>query len=172
VHENSTAFLALFSKTLGFVRLAVLQIDDYEFRCSVLITRLVWPAQVSRLAILFSEEGQVAMARPLEEIARRDRRWFRAHPERQYRCRSPAPGELDRYGSGHCLIIAIRHIGRGHLAYQPVILEGQLANDEKSAGILFALAAKHPEPIPTVGEREVRRWRFVVESRRPPARPQ
>jgi hypothetical protein len=112
------------------------------------------------------------MARPLEEIARRDRRWFRAHPERRYRCRSPSPGELDRCGSGQGLIIAIRHIGCGHLAYQPVIVEGQLANDERSAGILFALAAKHPEPIPTVGECEVRRWRFVLESRRPPARPQ
>jgi hypothetical protein len=104
------------------------------------------------------------MARPLEEIARRDRRWFRAHPERQFRCRSPAPGELDRYGWSQFLVVAIRHIGRGHLVYQPLIFEGQLASDEKSAGILFALAAKHPGPIPTVGEREVHRWRFIFES--------
>jgi hypothetical protein len=70
------------------------------------------------------------------------------------------------------LIIAIRQIGRGHLAYQPVIFEGQLPGDEKSAGILFALAAKHPDPIPTVGEREVCRWRFVLESLRSPVRRQ
>jgi hypothetical protein len=112
------------------------------------------------------------MVRPLEEIARHDRRWFRAHPERQYRCRSPALGELDRYACCQSLIIAVRHIGRGHLAYQPVIFEGQLASDEKSAGVLFALAAKHPDPIPTIGEREMRRWRFVLESLRPPVRPQ
>jgi hypothetical protein len=86
----------------------------------------------------------IAMVRPLEEIARRDRRWFRAHPERQYRCRSPALGELDRYACCQSLIITVRHIGRGHLAYQPVIFEGQLASDEKSAGVLFALAAKTP----------------------------
>jgi hypothetical protein len=114
------------------------------------------------------------MAQQVDEIARRDRRWFRARPERQYRCRSPAAGELDLYGCNESrrLIIAIRHIGHGHLAYQPVIFEGQLPSDEKSAGVLFALAAKHPDPIPTVGEREVRRWRFVLESLRLPVRRQ
>jgi hypothetical protein len=138
----------------------------------VLFSSPAWCGRlVSRLATpLFAGHG--AMVDPLDEIARRDRRWFRAHPERQFRCRSPAPGELDRYACSQFLIIAIRHIGRGYLAYQPVIFEGQLASDEKSAGILFALAAKHPEPVPTVGELEVRRWRFVLESRRPPARPQ
>jgi hypothetical protein len=116
----------------------------------------------------------ITMAQQVDEIARRDRRWFRARPERQYRCRSPAPGELDLYecSESRRLIIAIRHIGRGHLAYQPVIFEGQLPSDEKSAGVLFALAAKHPDPIPTVSEREVCRWRFVLESLRLPVRRQ
>jgi hypothetical protein len=41
---SSTAFSAVFSKTLGFISLAALHIDDYEFRCPVLITRFVWPA--------------------------------------------------------------------------------------------------------------------------------
>jgi hypothetical protein len=50
---NSTEFSAIFGKTLGFIRLAALDIQDYEFRCSVLITRLVWLALVSRLATLF-----------------------------------------------------------------------------------------------------------------------
>jgi hypothetical protein len=107
---------------------------------------------------------EITMAHPLEEIVRLDRRWFRAHRERQYRCRLPAPGELDRYACNQLLIIAIRHMGGGHLAYQPVIFEAQMPTDEKSAGILFALAAKNPDPIPTVPEREMRRWRFILES--------
>jgi hypothetical protein len=116
----------------------------------------------------------ITMAQQVDEIARRDRRWFRAHPERQYRCRSPAPGELDLYecSESRRLIIAIRHIGRGHPRVSAGYLEGQLPSDEKSAGILFAVAAKHPDPIPTVGEREVRRWRFVLESLRSPVRRQ
>jgi hypothetical protein len=34
------------------------------------------------------------MARPLDEIVRLDRRWFRAHPETRYHCRALDTGEL------------------------------------------------------------------------------
>jgi hypothetical protein len=36
------------------------------------------------------------------------------------------------------------------MVYQPVIFEGALPVDERSAAALFALAAKDPEPIPVV----------------------
>ena len=39
-------------------------------------------------------KGKDNLARPLHEIARLDRRWFRAHPERRHRCRWPDTGEL------------------------------------------------------------------------------
>jgi hypothetical protein len=169
---NSTEFSAIFGKTLGLIRLRRCKLMIMNF--GALFSSPAWCGWLwfHGWPHSFRRRTKVTMAHPLEEIARRDRRWFRAHPERRYRCRLPAPGELDRDVCNQLLIIAIRHIGGGHLAYQPVIVEGQLANDERSAGILFALAAKHPEPIPTVGECEVRRWRFVLESRRPPARPQ
>ena len=82
------------------------------------------------------------MARALEEIARRDRRWFRAHPERSHRCRWPDPDELDFCDGdlGCRLVIAIRHLGRGRIVYQPVIFEGALPRDERTAATLFALA--------------------------------
>jgi hypothetical protein len=50
----------------------------------------------------------------------------------------------------HVMIIAIRHLGCGRMVYQPVIFEGALPVDERSAAALFALAAKDPEPIPVV----------------------
>jgi hypothetical protein len=56
---SSTELSAIFGKTLGFIRLAALHIHDYEFRCPVLITRLVWPALVPRLATLFSRRAKV-----------------------------------------------------------------------------------------------------------------
>jgi hypothetical protein len=92
------------------------------------------------------------MARTLDEIARLDRRWFQAHPERRHRCRWPATREVDLYGRGHGtrLVMAIHHLGRGHVVYQPVIFPGALPADERSAAALFALAARHPEPIPVV----------------------
>jgi hypothetical protein len=161
---NSAAFPTIFSKTLGFVSLR---------RCTLMIMNLgvlfSSPAWCGRLWFhgwprTFRRRTKVTMAHPLEEIVRRDRRWFRAHPERRYRCRLPAPGELDRDACNQLVIIAIRHIGGGHLAYQPVIFEAQMPTDDKSAGILFALAAKNPDPIPTVAEREVSRWRFILES--------
>ena len=92
------------------------------------------------------------MARTLEEIARLDRRWFRAHPERRHRCRWPDTGELDLCDCdrGARLVMAIRHLGRGHVVYQPVIFQGAPPADEESAAALFALAATSPEPIPVI----------------------
>jgi hypothetical protein len=114
---------------------------------------LVWPAR--RLATLFSGgKITVVMARPLDEIVRLDRLWFWAHPERSHRCRWPDTRELALCNSdrGVPLVIAIRHLGRGHVLYQPVIFHGVLPNDERSAEILFALAARCPEPVPLVSE--------------------
>ena len=101
----------------------------------------------------------VARARALEEITRRDRRWFRAHPERWHRCRWPHPEELDFCGGdfGSRLVIAIRHLGGGRIVYQPVIFEGTLPGGERAAAALFALALRDPEPIPVVAEMNVLR---------------
>jgi hypothetical protein len=129
----------------------------------------VWPAR--RLATLFYRgKITVVMARPLDEIVRLDRRWFRAHPERKHRCRWPHTRELafcdnDR---GMPLVMAIRHLGRGHVVYQPVIFQGVLPKDERSAGILFALAARYPQPVPLISEIDVLRLqRGVAGSRLP-----
>jgi len=102
------------------------------------------------------------MARTLEEIVRHDRRWFRVHPERRHRCRWPDTGELDLCDSarGARLVLAIRHLGRGHVVYQPVIFQGALPTDERSAAALFALAATSPEPIPVIAQIDVLRLRF------------
>jgi hypothetical protein len=101
------------------------------------------------------------MARALEEIARRDRRWFEVHPGRSHRCRWPDPDELDfcdrNFAAG--LIISIRHLGRGRTVYQPVIFEGTLPADERSAAALFALAMRDPKPIPVVTEADLLRLR-------------
>jgi hypothetical protein len=85
----------------------------------------------------------IEMARALEETARLDRRWFRVHPERRHRCRRPDTSELALYdiSRGGRLVIAIRHLGRGRVVYQPVVLHGALPSDERSAAVLFALAA-------------------------------
>jgi hypothetical protein len=105
------------------------------------------------------------MARALEEIARLDRRWFRARPERRHRCRWPDMSELDLCDTDRDarVVLAIRHLGRGHIVYQPVIFQGALPTDEKSAAALFALAATSLEPIPVVAQRDVlqlrRGWR-------------
>ena len=53
-------------------------------------------------------------------------------------------------------MIAIRHLGRGHLIYQPVVFQGALPTDEKSAAALFVLAA---EPIPVIALLDVLRLR-------------
>jgi hypothetical protein len=55
--------------------------------------------------------------------------------------------------------MAIRYLGRGRVVYQPVIFQGALPADEKSAAGLFALAAASPEPIPVIAQVEVRRLR-------------
>jgi hypothetical protein len=93
-----------------------------------------------------------ARPRPIEEIARLDRRWFRAHPERRHRCRRPDPRELDLYAGndGARLIVAVRHLGRGRVLYQPLIFQGALPSNERWSAAIFALAAKHPDPIPQV----------------------
>jgi hypothetical protein len=92
------------------------------------------------------------MARALDEIVRLDRRWFWAHPQRQHRCRRPDPSELDLCDCdrGARLVMAIRHLGRGCLVYEPVILQGALPVREESAAALFALAATSPEPVPVL----------------------
>jgi hypothetical protein len=100
--------------------------------------------------------GGLPMARPFDEIARLDRRWFRAHPERRHRCRRPDTRELDLYtgGDGGRLIMAVRHLGRGRVLYQPLMLQGVLPSDERSCAAIFALAVKHRDPIPHVGTLE------------------
>jgi hypothetical protein len=92
------------------------------------------------------------MPRMLGHIAQLDRRWFGAHPERRHRCRWPDPVELDLCNSdrGARLVMAICHLGRGRIVYQPVIFQGALPSDERSAAALFALAATSSEPIPVV----------------------
>ena len=97
------------------------------------------------------------MARALEEIARIDRRWFRAHPERRHRCRWPDTSELDLYDGdrGAPLVMTIRHLGRGHVVYQPVLFQGALPADEESAAALFALAATSPEPVPVIAQKDL-----------------
>jgi hypothetical protein len=99
------------------------------------------------------------MARPLDEIVRLDRLWFWAHPERSHRCRWPDTRELELCDGdpGVPLVIAIRHLGRGHVLYQPVIFHGVLPNDERSAGILFALAARCRDAVPLMSEIDVLR---------------
>jgi hypothetical protein len=101
------------------------------------------------------------MARALDEVVRLDRRWFWAHPKRWHRCRSPDAGELDLCGSddGARLVMAIRHLGRGHVVYQPVIFQGAVPADEESAAALFALAATSPDPIPVIAQKDVLRLR-------------
>jgi hypothetical protein len=55
--------------------------------------------------------------------------------------------------------MAIRHLGRGHVVYQPVIFQGALPRDERSAAALFALAATSSEPIPVITLLDVLRLR-------------
>ena len=55
--------------------------------------------------------------------------------------------------------MAIRHFGRGHIVYQPVIFQGGLPRDERSAAVLFALAATSSEPIPVIALMDVLRLR-------------
>jgi hypothetical protein len=53
---------------------------------------------------------------------------------------------------GARLVIAIRHLGRGCLVYQPVIFQGALPVNEDLIAALFALAATSPEPIPVLDQ--------------------
>jgi hypothetical protein len=101
-------------------------------------------------------QGTVAMAHPLDELVRLDRCWFWAHPQRQHRCRSPDPRELELCDSkrGARLVIAIRHLGRGYVVYQPVIFEDALPAHEEAAAALFALAATCPAPVPVLARSE------------------
>jgi hypothetical protein len=92
------------------------------------------------------------MARALDDIVRLDRRWFWAHPQRQHRCRRPDKRELDLCDCdrGARLVMAIRHLGRGYVVYQPVIYPGAPPAHEEAAAALFALAATCPEPVPVL----------------------
>jgi hypothetical protein len=101
------------------------------------------------------------MPRTLGQITRLDRRWFRAHPERRHRCRWPDTVELDLCDCdrGARLVMAVRHLGRGHIVYQPVFFQGGLPRDERSAAALFALAATCSEPIPVIALMDVLRLR-------------
>jgi hypothetical protein len=125
------------------------------------LARLVWPVTSVPWPHSFDSEATVAMARALEQIVRRDRLWFQAHAERWHFCRWPDRNELDFCDSDPDarLIIAIRHLGRGRIVYQPVIFEGAPPADERSAAALFALAARNPEPIPVVTEMGLLRLR-------------
>jgi hypothetical protein len=79
--------------------------------------------------------------------------------ERRHRCRWPDTIELDFCGSNRDarLIMAIRHLGRGRIIYQPVIFRGALPSDERSAAAVFALAATSSEPIPYIALMDVLR---------------
>ena len=55
--------------------------------------------------------------------------------------------------------MAIRHLGRGHVVYQPVKFQGALSRDQRSAAALFALAATSSEPIPVIALLDVLRLR-------------
>lgn len=94
--------------------------------------------------------------RSVDDVLHLDRRWFRLRPERRHRCRRPDHSELDLYdgGRGGRLVIAIRHLGRGRLLYQPLILDGALPSVERSAAALFILAASRAEPIPVITAEE------------------
>jgi hypothetical protein len=150
--------------------LSFLLIRDYEFEviCSYhphSCGRLNLPA----LATLFLQgKAMIEMARALEETARLDRRWFRVHPERRHRCRRPDTSELALYdiSRGGRLVIAIRHLGRGRVVYQPVVLHGALPSDERSAAVLFALAASRREPIPAIAATDRLRLRHLSSSNR------
>jgi hypothetical protein len=55
----------------------------------------------------------------------------------------------------------MRHLGRGHIVYQPAIFLGAPPRNERSAAALFALAAKSSEPVPVITRIDVvrlRRW--------------
>jgi hypothetical protein len=69
--------------------------------------------------------------------------------------------ELDLCDSerGAWLVMAMRHLGRGRVVYQPAIFQGVVPPDERSAAALFALAAKSPEPIPVIAQMDVLRLR-------------
>jgi hypothetical protein len=117
---------------------------------------------LGRLATLsLAKEATGGMPRTLGHIARLDRRWFRAHPERQHRCRWSDTVELNLYACdrGARLVMAVRHLGRGHIVYQPVLFQSGLPRDERSAAALFALAATSSEPIPVVTLMDVLRLR-------------
>jgi hypothetical protein len=69
------------------------------------------------------------MARALDESVRLGRRWFWAHLQRRHRCRSPETGEVGLCDCDRAarLVLTIRQLGRGHVAYQPVDIPGRNA---------------------------------------------
>jgi hypothetical protein len=128
-----------------------LRFEDYEMKVVFSYHPLGVAGALSHAGHTFPQsKAKIPMARTLDEIVRLDRRWFRAHPERRHRCRLPDTGEFDLYdrGRGTRLVMAIHHLGRGRVVYQPVIFRGTLPRDERSAAALFALAVRHPGANP------------------------
>jgi hypothetical protein len=84
-------------------------------------------------------------------MARLDARWFKARPERRHRVRRAAHGEVHmlRLPGGGPALMAIRWIGKGCL-YQPLFYDAGPPRRERMAGILFAMAASNPEPVPFI----------------------
>jgi hypothetical protein len=80
-------------------------------------------------------------------IARLDARWFKAHPERLHRVRRAEEGEAQhpRVLADLPVLIVMRWTGKGCL-YQPLFYDAGPPRRERMAGILFAMAASHPDP--------------------------
>jgi hypothetical protein len=123
--------------------------------------RLVKLSSTRLVKLSSTREATLGIPRTLGHIARIDRRWFRAHPERRHRCRWPDTVELDFFDCDRDarLVMAVRHLGRGYVVYQPVFFQGGLPRDERSAAALFALAATSSEPIPVIALMDVLRMR-------------
>ncbi len=87
----------------------------------------------------------------LTRIAERDRAWFQDRPGRQHLARYAEPAERQVFETGRDLVLLIRHLGRGALVYQPVMLSGSLPVDEERIASMFARALQDPLPAPALG---------------------
>jgi hypothetical protein len=102
------------------------------------------------------------------EIARLDARWFKAHPERRHRVRRAGHGEvpLASLQADHPVLMAMRWTGKGCL-YQPLFYDAGPPRRERMAGILFAMAASNPEPVPLIWAKDavaLARWLASAEA--------
>ena len=59
------------------------------------------------------------------------------------------------FEAGRDLVLLIRHLGRGALVYQPVMLSGSLPVDEERIASMFARALQDPLPVPALGPRRL-----------------